>query len=137
MVSHTGPYARPRGSYTRYGEVTELLHQADDLFVIFGPGEEVALSFEAASLPPLPAGWSRDYFFYAHGFVKDMDFYEAHALTVTPLPFHGMGIYPYPSAKSYPTSERHLSYQLNYNSRHVSGNVAGLHRFDFRRRETR
>ena len=28
--------------------------------------------------------------FYANGFVKDMDFYEASPFTVADMPFHGM-----------------------------------------------
>ena len=49
-----------------------------------------------------PAGWTRDYFFYANGFVKDMDFYEATPFTVADMPFHGMTAYPYPAAQHYP-----------------------------------
>ena len=134
-VSLTGPYARHRGSYTRYGEVDDLLKQVDSRFVIFGSGEEVALAFDATALPPLAPGWARDYFFYANGFVKDMDFYEAHALTVAPLPFQGMGVYPYPPGKSYPMGEEYLRYLLDYNDRLVSGNESSAFRFQYHRAE--
>ena len=43
-VSQFGPWARHRGSYTRYGEVKPLLTDADDRYVIFGAGEETALN---------------------------------------------------------------------------------------------
>ncbi|MGH9805330.1 MAG: FG-GAP-like repeat-containing protein, partial [Candidatus Acidiferrales bacterium] len=132
-VSQTGPYARHRGGYTRYGEVRELLQEADSRFAIFGSGEEVALAFDAEALPALPPGWTRDYFFYANGFVKDMDFYEAHALTVAPLPYHGMGIYPYPADKSYPLGEAYLRYLLDYNDRLVSGSESHTFRYQYRR----
>ena len=133
-VSPTGPFAQHIGNYTRTGDVRALLAEAEDRFAIFGTGEEVALEFDPSSLPPLPAGWARDYFFFADGFVKDMDFYEAHALTVGPLPFHDMGRYPYPPTKGYPPGEAHLKYQLDYNTRPVSGRAGSSFRFNYRRK---
>jgi tetratricopeptide (TPR) repeat protein len=130
-VSASGPYARPRGSYTRYGDVFPLLTEIDDRYAIFGPGEEVALEFDPAGLPPLPEGWQRDFFFFADGFVKDMDFYEAHALSVAPLPFHTMGTYPYPKEKSYPADAPMLDYHFDYNIRHLNQQPAWLFRFDY------
>ena len=120
-VSSTGPYARQAGTYTRYGDVRALLTDFDDHLVVFGSGEEVALEFDPASLPALPRGWVRDYFFLANGYEKDMDFYAAEGNTVDPLPFRAMQSYPYPG-KSFPLDDEHLNYLLEYNTRHVSGN---------------
>lgn len=121
-VSSTGPFARHAGAYTRYGDVRPLLTASDDRFVIFGSGEEVALAFDPTSLPPLPPNWTRDYFFMANGYEKDMDFYAAEGGTVDPLPFRDMGTYPYPAGTSYPMHEQNLNYLLEHNTRHVSGN---------------
>jgi hypothetical protein len=129
--SMTGPYARAAGNYTRYGDVRPLLHAADDRFVIFSSGEGVKLDFDARRLPPLPAGWTRDYFFYADGFEKDMDFYAAHAFTVEPLPRHTLLPYPYPSGRAYPTDTRHLDYELNYNTRERSGRLPSDLRYHY------
>src|SRR3989441_878264 len=85
--SPTGPYARAAGNYTRYGDVKDLLRAPDDRFAVFGSGEGVKLDFDPSRLPALPAGWTRDYFFFADGFEKDLDFYAAHAFTVEPLPY--------------------------------------------------
>jgi len=120
QVSQTGPYARQAGGYTRYGDVLPLLKGSDDKLAIFGSGEEVQLDFDPSQLPALPKGWSRDYFFFANGYEKDMDFYAADGSTVEPLPFRGMGIYPYPS-KSFPRDPEHRDYMLRYNTRFVSG----------------
>jgi Flp pilus assembly protein TadD len=128
-VSLTGPYARHIGSYTRYGDVLPLLKAADDKFVVFGSGEEVVLDFDPSSLPKLPAGWKRDYLFYANGFVKDMDFYAADAFTVDPLPFHKMGIYPQPPHSEYPVNTNSLQYLLDYNTRYQSGNGVSEYRY--------
>ena len=129
-ISRTGPYARQSGTYTRYGDVRPLLGEFDDRAVVFGSGEEVGLEFDPASLPELPSGWVRDYFFLANGYEKDMDFYAAEGNTVAPLPFRAMGSYPY-HGKSYPLDDRQLDYLLEYNTRHVSGNEPRGYWYDF------
>ena len=129
-VSATGPYTRPAGAYTRYGDVRPLLNVSDDKFAIFGSGDEVALDFDPAKLPALPQGWVRDYFFAAHGYEKDMDFYAYRGETVEPLPFRSMGTYPY-SGKSFPSDPEHFNYLLEYNTRFMSGNEASGYSFQY------
>jgi tetratricopeptide (TPR) repeat protein len=130
--SMTGPYARAAGNYTRYGDVKALLRAADDRFVIFSSGEGVKLDFDAKSLPALPAGWVRDYFFYADGFEKDMDFYAAHAFTVEPLPKHGPKPYPYEPGNGYPDDSAHTQYELEYNTRQRSGKLPADLQYHYR-----
>jgi tetratricopeptide (TPR) repeat protein len=129
QVSKTGPFARPRGNYTRFGDVRQLLTARDDRFVIFGPGEEISLEFDVSGLPSVPQGWKRDYFFYVDGFTKDMDLHGTNVLTVDPLPFHDMPSYPYPDHLHYPDDDSHLDYLLNYNTRFVAGDDASSYRF--------
>ena len=133
-VSLTGPFQRQRGSYTHFGDVTSLVSGVDNKFAIFGSGEELAAEFDATALPPLPKGWKRDYFFYANGYVKDMDYYDALPFTVSQLPFHGMSKYPYPANESYPEDSKSIEYQLEWNDRFDSGNHATPFRFDYRMR---
>ncbi|MGC2540825.1 MAG: hypothetical protein WA372_06460, partial [Candidatus Sulfotelmatobacter sp.] len=130
-VSATGPYTRPAGSYTRYGDVLPLLKTLDDQLVVFGSGDEVRLDFDPAQLPALPAGWVRDYFFAANGYEKDMDFYAAEGNFVAPLPFLRMGDYPYQPGQSYPLDDAHVNYLLEYNTRHMSGNEPRGYWFDY------
>ncbi|MBV8630314.1 MAG: CRTAC1 family protein, partial [Silvibacterium sp.] len=132
QISMTGPFQWQRGSYTHYGDVTALLKQPDNRYVIFGSGEEIDAEFSAAALPPLPVHWKRDYFFYANGFVKDMDFYEAMPFTVAQLPFHGMSRYPYPADEHYPDSDAALKYRLDWNGRFESGERLQRFQFDYR-----
>jgi tetratricopeptide (TPR) repeat protein len=130
-ISQTGPFIRSRGSYTRYGEVTPLLKSVDESFVIFGSGEDIDVEFSTAALPPLAPGWKRDYFFYANGFVKDMDFYEASPFTVADMPFHGMSTYPYPASEHYPQDEKRLQYELEWNDRFDSGRGVQQYAFHY------
>jgi tetratricopeptide (TPR) repeat protein len=120
-VSTTGPFSRFRGSYTQYGDVTPLLTSIDNKFAIFGTGEDIDAEFDTAALPALPQGWKRDYFFYANGFVKDMDFYEAIPFTVAEMPFHGMSTYPYPVTQHYPDDAQANGYRFDWNDRFESG----------------
>jgi len=132
-TSATGPYTRPQGTYTRYGDVLPLLTATDDKLAVFGSGDEVRLDFDPSNLPPLPRGWVRDYFFAANGYEKDMDFYAAEGNYVAPLPFLSMGEYPYTPKKSFPLDDTHVNYLLEYNTRHMSGNEQRGYWFDYGR----
>ncbi|MGA8143803.1 MAG: FG-GAP-like repeat-containing protein [Candidatus Acidiferrales bacterium] len=131
QVSATGPYTRQIGNYTRYGDVTGLIRNSDDKYVIYGSGDEVSVDFDSTNLPDVPEGWKRDYFFYADGFAKDMDFYAAHGDTVNPLPFHTLVPYPYPPGLEYPEDKTHLDYLLDYNTRGVAGPAGDSFRFQY------
>ncbi|MGH9518111.1 MAG: FG-GAP-like repeat-containing protein, partial [Terriglobales bacterium] len=130
-VSLTGPFQHERGSYTHFGNVTALVKGIDNRYAIFGSGEEIAAEFDTRKLPQLPAGWRRDYFFYANGYVKDMDWWDASPFTVTQLPFHGMTSYPYPASERFPDDTGSLEYQLNWNDRFDTGAPVRSYRFDF------
>jgi cytochrome c-type biogenesis protein CcmH/NrfG len=130
-ASATGPYTRPTGTYTRYGDVLPLLTATDDRLAVFGSGDEVRLDFDPAHLPALPRGWGRDYFFAANGYEKDMDFYAAEGNFVAPLPFLSMGEYPYEPKKTFPLDNEHVKYLLEYNTRHMSGNEQRGYGFDY------
>jgi cytochrome c-type biogenesis protein CcmH/NrfG len=129
-VSATGPYTRPAGAYTRFGDVRPLLAAVDDRLAVFGSGDEVALDFDPAMLPALREGWVRDYFFFANGYEKDMDFYAYEGNSVDPLPFRNMGTYPYPG-RSFPLDDEHLRYLLEFNTRHMSGHEATGYAFRY------
>jgi tetratricopeptide (TPR) repeat protein len=140
LVSLTGPFQHQRGNYTRFGDVTPLLNasapEKADHHVIFGSGEEIATDFETRSLPALPSGWTRDYFFYADGYVKDMDWWDALPFTVAQLPFHKMTSYPYPETQSQPITSDSLEYELNWNTRFDSGEPTRSYHFNFEPRPT-
>ncbi len=108
------------GHYTRYGEVTPLLEQIDDMYVILNAGDEMTVEFDATKLPPLKEGWERDFILYSDGWDKDGDINTLSSQTVGPLPFHDMSAYPYPNAEKYPQTPKHLRYQLQYNTRRVT-----------------
>jgi len=105
------------GRYTRYGDVAALLGEIDDRLVVMGSGDELRLVFEAAALPALPAGWSREYLLLVDGWAKDGDANTAHSQTVGPLPYHGMPQYPYEAPHRYPDDGAHNLYREFYNTR--------------------
>ncbi|MFQ6094204.1 MAG: hypothetical protein ACE5OR_16285, partial [bacterium] len=125
-VQKTGPWGQHRGWYTEYGDVLELLQTPDDKYVIIGPGDELTLLFDATHAPPPPPGYSRDFIFYANGWVKDGDLNTKYSLTVEPLPFHGMSGYPYGENESYPYDADHKTYIKKYNTRREADTVGRL-----------
>lgn len=104
------------GLYTRYGDVTELVQQPDDRFVIMGSGDELRLDYSAAT-QPLPKGWTRDFILKVDGWAKDRDANTAYSQSVKPLPFHAMSHYPYGSHEHYPDDAAHRAYEKKYNIR--------------------
>lgn len=110
-----GPYIP--GTYTRYGDVKALVSTSDDLFAIWGTGDEVFMRFDATAEPPVPAGKVRQYVFMLNNFYKDMH-NPLSINNVEPLPFFAMTAYPYnTSAEGYPTGEPYDSYRATYNTR--------------------
>ncbi len=83
-----------KGRLTRLGNVTELLHERDDRFVLCGPGDEIEIAFDAARLPPLREGFTRSFVLRTNGYCKDSSLFTATGAAVEPLPFHGMESYP-------------------------------------------
>jgi hypothetical protein len=103
---------------------------------VFGSGDELQLEFDPAHLPELPANWKRDYFFFADGYEKDMDFYAADGDFVNPLPFHRMSEYPY-AKDSHSDDDVHLRDLLIYDTRFFSGAPPASYSFRYRKRAPR
>jgi len=105
------------GLYTKLGETLPLVTAIDDQFVIMGSGDALTVRFDSRSLPPLPAGWRRDFLVFLDGWAKDRDPNTLEALFVEPLPFHGMSGYPYRSDERFPDSEAHRAWRREWNTR--------------------
>jgi cytochrome c-type biogenesis protein CcmH/NrfG len=127
-VSVLSPWKTPAGRYTRYGDVLPLVSRTDDMFVVAAPGDEIALSFDAARFPPLPAGWSRTFLLYADGYSKEMNIRSATPDALAPLPFHSMRAYPYGPGEHYPDTPAYRRYLARYNTRVVAAPVPSLER---------
>jgi len=111
------------GNFTRYGDVTELVLNEDDMFVIGRQGDEVSLLFPVADLAPLAEGMERDYFFFVALWFKDEtgNWGYGFDFTVDPIPFHNMSGFPYPlDAEHYPNDPEHLAYLTEYNTRIIT-----------------
>lgn len=108
------------GTYTRYGNVSELLTKTDDLFVLFGPGDEVYMTFDGDVLPTLATNMTRKFLFMTNAYYRAAN----NALlprSMEPLPFHNMTAYPYNSSvEQYPTGDPYDPYRAAYNTRIVT-----------------
>ncbi|MBE0475547.1 MAG: hypothetical protein IBX62_00370 [Coriobacteriia bacterium] len=111
----TGRTAYLPGAYTRFGDVRELLERTDDMFVIYGGGDEIALSFEP--IAPAAEGEVRYFLAYTNGYYKNTKI--RGSLAVEPLPFAEMSNYPYGADESYPDDEAHREYRSEWNTRVV------------------
>lgn len=110
-------YSTSTGNFTRYGDVTELMLEADNEFVIGRRGDEIHLLF-LANIKPVPENMERDYFVFVSCWFK-LPGLPYLLFTVDPLPFHAMSAYPYPPTEGYPYDEAHLSYLSEYNTRTI------------------
>ncbi len=104
------------GSFTRYGDVRELLLDADDRFVIMDTGDDLAVSFNEPAPPA--AGMTRTYMIHTDGY------HNSRTGMVEPLPFHGMSGYPYGPDERYPDDEFHTDYLEEWNTRHKTPEVS-------------
>jgi hypothetical protein len=111
------PWKVMPGRYTRVGDVRPLLSATDDLFVVSRPGDDVALTFDAARLEPLRNGWTRTFLLYGDGYSKEMDINSSSPDVAGPLPFHGMKSYPYPPGEAPERLRRNAETQSRYDTR--------------------
>ena len=111
------------GTYTRYGDILELLLDSDNKYAIMNAGDEITIKFDASSLPDLKNGWARDFLFYNDGWLKDGDLNTAQGQTASPLPFHGMLSYPPKINDSLSIDNNHTEYMKTYNTRTISTNL--------------
>ncbi len=119
IIEPTAPFKMPRGAYTRYGRVDELLTDFDDRYVILGSGDEIAARFDASELPAPRDGHVRSFILVSHAYCKDMDLYTAEPDTVTPLPFRAMSRYPYPPSERFPATSASRPWQEKFNTRRL------------------
>ena len=112
------------GNFTRYGDVTELLQNADDMYVIGRQGDSVILEFPVDT-NPIPKGMVRDYFLVASCWFKGNGL-PYMPFTVNPLPFQNMTSFPYPPTESYPYDAAHLAYLLKYDTRSIEAQTPDL-----------
>ena len=116
-VRKESPWRPITGAATRFGDVTPLLDDHDDQYVIMVPGDETTVEFDAGSLRALPPGWTRTFLLYSDGWIKDSDLNTAHGTTVGPLPYHSIRSYPYAPGDAYPTDSARQRYLREYNTR--------------------
>jgi hypothetical protein len=110
------------GAFTRYGDVTPLMQNADDMYVVGRQGDQVNMQFSTAELAPLAQGMERDYFFVVACWFKDPlgNWGYGFNFTVNPMPFMDMSGFPYPTTESYPYDAAHLAYIKEYNTRIIT-----------------
>jgi hypothetical protein len=118
-VSWPSPWKLMPGRYTRTGDVSRLVGETDDLFVVARPGDAVSLAFDASGLRATPAGWVRTFLLVGDGFSKEMDIHSASPDVAAPLPFHGMPSYPYPAEAAFVALRRNARLQQSYDTRRI------------------
>lgn len=118
-LSTDSPWLPFAGRYTRYGDVRELLEAVDDRSVILAAGDEMALVFDAAALPPPAPGMRRTLFLESHGWDKDADRNTWEGEQLEPLPFRAMSGYPYGEGESYPDTPETREYRERWLTREV------------------
>ncbi len=118
-VSTDSPWLPFPGRYTRYGDVRELLAEADDRSAILAPGDELALAFDPGDLSPPEKGFHRTLFLESLGWDKDADRNTYEAQQLEPLPFAAMSGYPYAPGETYPDTPAHRAYQEEWLTREV------------------
>lgn len=110
------------GDFTRYGDVTQLILEGDDMFVIGMQGDQVSLQFPTTGLPVLEDGLERDFFMFVACWFKDPpgNWGYGFDFAVDPLPFQAMSGFPYPDTESYPYDDEHLQFLQEYNTRVIT-----------------
>lgn len=109
------------GFHTRFGDVTELLKEIDDRYVIMNAGDQMILHFSALDSPE--DGYIRSYILVSDGWVKDGDYNTEASATVLPLPYHGQADYEYSASGNLFTDTVYKQFSedwINFHTRYVT-----------------
>jgi hypothetical protein len=112
------------GFHTRFGDVSELLSEIDDRYVIMNAGDELLLRYQPLDDPA--DGYTRSYIFVSDGWVKDGDYNTEASATVLPLPYHGQADYEYAGEGTLfddPVYQQHAEDWVNYHTRYITPHV--------------
>jgi hypothetical protein len=96
------------GSFTRYGDILDLLGASDDMYAILRHGDEALVTFPGVEPPA--AGMTRSFILGSRLWYKHLSIAD----TVEPLPYIGMTTYP---LEGYPSDEAHAATLETYNVR--------------------
>lgn len=116
-VRADSPFRPMAGAFTRFGDVVELLHAADDRYAVMAAGDEMTVVYDAVGLPPLPDRWVRRWVLFTDGWVKDADINTTESQSVEPLPYAAMGGYPDPDGHAVPDTPAHRDFLRRYQTR--------------------
>lgn len=97
-VNNSHAWPPMSGPMTDYGDVTELLRETDDHFVVMGASDEIAIRFKAPDSPP--PGWTRSFVMHNVGYDKDADLNTLYGDSTLPYPRYGEPLYPHPEKPS-------------------------------------
>jgi parallel beta-helix repeat protein len=115
-------FAPQTGNFTKYGDVTPLLSDTDNKFVVMHHGDQMSVEFPYV---PKADGTVRD-------FIIDNWATYKHAntgptgKTVEPLPFNGMTSYPYQAPEAYPMTADNINYIKTWNTRTITDSPFGM-----------
>ena len=111
-----------RGMLTRLGDVSELVGQEDDQYMVCGPGEEVTLAFDGNRLPTLQPGHVRSYVLRTWGYSKDTAPTTVTGGIVEPLPFRDFRNFPMVSPEEQRKADAvQAEYRRKWNTRPAGG----------------
>ena len=109
-------FPTPAGIATRYGDVAELVTEADDKLVVMPPGDAVWLTFDAGTAPA--EGQTVTYFLKLRGWAKESAFHVKTGRVIGPLPHASMTNYRQ-ATQGAPTSAAYKTYLSTFQTRRV------------------
>jgi parallel beta-helix repeat protein len=114
-------FAPQVGMFTKYGEVSPLLEETDDQFVIMHHGDHMSIEFDYT---PPAEGLERSFVLHNWATFKHADMDGGVGMTVEPLPFNGMTAYPPVAPQTYPMTDENELYRKTWNTREVKSGAA-------------
>ena len=134
-ASATGPYTRPSGTYTRYGDVLPLLTATDDKLAVFGSGDEVQLDFDPPICPRFPRAGCAIISLPPTATRKTWTFTRRKGTTWLRCHSSAWANIRIRRRSRSRSTMRTLNYLLEYNTRHMSGNEQRGYWFDYGERK--